>query len=320
MYINYKSIDDLNQAVLHNLHRIPHDVDLVVGIPRSGMLPANLLAMYLNKPFTDIDSFLDGKIYGVGERKSFVSSKSTNKIIIIDDSISEGKALKKVKQKLSLTDNSKIQDFTLIFGVVYATDKSKGMVDFYCEIVNGYRLFQWNLFHHGDFIPRSCFDIDGVLCPNPPIDDDGPMYIDYIANAPELYIPSLEIDTLVSCRLEKYRDITEEWLSKHNVRYKHLIMLNLPTREERIRWGNHGKFKGEIYRKSKNVLFVESSLNEAKDIYMVSKKAVFCIETFEMINNESYFNKQSSLLMKSKFYKFLLSFKSRVKKIIKPKS
>ena len=35
------------------------NVDLVVGIPRSGMLPANLIAMYLNKPFTDINSFLE---------------------------------------------------------------------------------------------------------------------------------------------------------------------------------------------------------------------------------------------------------------------
>lgn len=57
MYIEYRSIVDMNNIIVKNLQKLPHDIDLVVGIPRSGMLPANLIALYLNKPFTDIDSF-----------------------------------------------------------------------------------------------------------------------------------------------------------------------------------------------------------------------------------------------------------------------
>lgn len=50
--MNYRSISDLNQIILKRLYIIPRDIDLVVGIPRSGMFPANLLALYLNRPVT----------------------------------------------------------------------------------------------------------------------------------------------------------------------------------------------------------------------------------------------------------------------------
>ena len=47
--MNYRNIADLNNTILQRLHIIPRDFDLIVGVPRSGMLPANLLALYLNK-------------------------------------------------------------------------------------------------------------------------------------------------------------------------------------------------------------------------------------------------------------------------------
>ena len=35
-------------------------------------------------------------------------------------------------------------------------------------------------------------------------------------------------------------------------------MLDFKTKEERQAWGKHGEYKGHIYRKSDNILFVES--------------------------------------------------------------
>ena len=64
-------------------------------------------------------------------------------------------------------------------------------------------------------------------------------------------------------------------------------MLDFKNKEERIAWGKHGEYKGEYYKKSDNVLFIESSLGEAKDILRVSGKPVFCTENFEMLNNSS---------------------------------
>lgn len=288
MNIHYRSISDLNTSILKNLHKYPHDVDLIVGIPRSGMLPANLLALYFNKPYTDIDSFIEGRVFEAGYRQKYIDRSSTNKILIVDDSILGGSALNKAKDKLKKKEG----EYTFIFSVVYSTKESANLVDIYCEIVERPRIFQWNFFHHPGFIPRSCFDIDGVLCEDPPIDDDGELYSNYIANAPVKYLPSLEIDTLISCRLEKYREITERWLHNNGIKYKKLVLLDMKTKEERIKWGKHGEYKAQVYKESDNVLFVESSLTQAKTIARISHKPVFCTETFEMI----YINGTKNLL------------------------
>jgi hypothetical protein len=100
MYINYRSISNLNETLIKNLYKFPHDVSLIVGIPRSGMLPANLLALYLNKPFTDIDSFIEGRVYHCGERGAVIHKNEAEKVLIVDDSIASGNALNKVKEKL----------------------------------------------------------------------------------------------------------------------------------------------------------------------------------------------------------------------------
>lgn len=317
MNINYRSFNDMNTALLQNLNKLPNGIDLVVGIPRSGMLPANLLALYLNKPFSDLDSFVEGRIYQSGLRGAFSSdSKNTGhpKVLIMDDSIYTGAALVKVKEKLS---NSGVLDqFDITMGVVYATKDSKDLVDFYCEVVEFPRVFQWNIFHHKRFIPNSCFDIDGVLCPNPPIDDDGPLYTDYITNAPVLYKPSVPIGTLVSCRLEKYRGVTEEWLKRNGIHYGKLIMLDFPDKESRVSWGKHGIYKGEVYRDGSYELFVESSLAEARDIVAVSHKPVFCTETFQMYYDTGALNtlRDKKSVMYKKIKNKITHLKNKIKR------
>lgn len=298
MSVMYRSIADMNNCILRCLDKFPHDVDLIVGVPRSGMLPANLLALYLNKPYTDIDSFVEGRIYGCGERGNFINDNKSKKVIVMDDSYCSGNAYRKARKKIESA--VQMEGCSITYGVVFTTSAGKDVVDYWCEEINDFRVFQWNLFHHKGIIGKSCFDIDGVLCPNPPVDDDGPLYLEYVKNAPSLYIPSLEIDTLVSCRLEKYREETEKWLAAHNVHYKKLVMLNLRSKEERLRWGKHGEFKADIYKKSSNVLFVESSLAEALVIKQKSHKDVFCIETFEMINADDFSDKRHRFFQKCK--------------------
>jgi len=144
MYLEYRSFDDMNKLLLKNISLFPRNIDLIVGIPRSGMLPANLLALYLNKPFTDIDSFLDKRIYSSGERKMAVNTSDVRNILVIDDSVYSGNALGKVKMKLMHLNI----EFSIQYAVVFATTLSKKMVDYYCEIIDAPRIFQWNLFHH----------------------------------------------------------------------------------------------------------------------------------------------------------------------------
>ncbi len=313
----YRKVADLNEIILKRLSIIPRDIDLIVGIPRSGMLPANLLALYLNKPLSDIHSFLNGHIYKAGERGQFFAPDAYRKILVVDDSISSGSAMSEAKKQLSaLEDNYDIR-----YCAVYVIPGKEKLVDYFFELVPLPRYFQWNIFNH-IFLEKACFDIDGVLCvdPAPEQNDDGPRYRDFLLNAQPLYIPGCPIGTLVTSRLEKYRQETVLWLQKYNIRYKELIMLDLPDMEARQKANNHAEFKASVYKASPYVLFVESSLRQAREINVLAKKPVYCTENFEMIydSESAIFNVISGKSLPF-LRKFALSLRNTLRKNKKQK-
>ena len=279
--MNYRNISDLNKIILKRLSIIPRDIDLIVGVPRSGMMPANLLALYLNKPYTDLHSFINGYIYKAGARAQFFDENSGRKnILVVDDSVASGRALAEVKDLLK--DHS--SRYNIKYCVIYMSPGREKSVDYYFENVALPRYFQWNIMNHTS-LEKACFDIDGVLCedPRPDQNDDGEKYIDFILNAPPLYIPGSKIGSIVTSRLEKYRKETETWLQKYNIKYNELIMLDLPDMKARQQANNHGTHKANAYNSKPYILFVESELGQAREINRLTKKPVFCTETFEMI-------------------------------------
>lgn len=285
--MNYKTISDLNQVILKRLYIIPRDIDLIVGIPRSGMFPANLMALYLNKPVTDLGSFINGHIYKAGERGRFFETRQYKRILIVDDSISSGSAMQKCKEQVKHLEH----DFNIQYCVVYAIPGKENMVDYALDIVPQPRYFQWNILNHM-ILEKSCMDIDGVLCvdPKPEQNDDGEQYKDFILHAQPLFIPGARIGTLVTSRLEKYRKETEIWLEANKVKYNKLVMLNLPDKETRQKANCHASHKADEYKLNYYKLFIESSLSQAIEINRRTGKPVLCTENFEMI-----FNSQSVL-------------------------
>lgn len=284
--MNYRNITDLNNIILKRLSIIPRDFDLIVGVPRSGMLPANLLALYLNRPYTDIHSFLNGHIYKAGARSQFFDISEFKKILIVDDSIASGSAMIEVKESLKHLESK----FDIKYCAVYIIPGKEKMVDYFFEIVPLPRYFQWNILNHTT-LEKACFDIDGVLCedPLPEQNDDGEKYIDFILNAPPLFIPGSKIGTIVTSRLEKYRKETETWLKNNNIKYNDLVMLDLPNMAARQKANNHGDHKAKAYMAKPYVLFVESELHQAIEINRISKKPVLCTANFEMIfESESF--------------------------------
>lgn len=278
--MNYRNITDLNNIILKRLNIIPRDFDLIVGVPRSGMLPANLLSLYLNRPYTDIHSFLNGHIYKAGARSQFFDISEFKKILVVDDSVASGSAMIECRESLKHLESK----FDIKYCAIYIIPGKEKMVDYFFEIVPLPRYFQWNILNHTT-LEKACFDIDGVLCldPLPEQNDDGEKYIDFILNAPPLFIPGSKIGTIVTSRLEKYRKETELWLAANNIRYNELVMLDLPNMEARQKANNHGDHKAKAYMSKPYVLFVESEYNQALEINRISKKPVLCTENFEMI-------------------------------------
>ncbi|HSC52254.1 MAG TPA: phosphoribosyltransferase family protein [Phnomibacter sp.] len=307
----YKNIADLNDIILKRLSIIPHDIDLIVGIPRSGMLPANLLALYLNKPYTDLDSFINGHIYNAGARSKTFNPAASNKVLIVDDSLGSGSALNKSKAKLEAVSGK----YELRYCAIYVAPGTEKMVDYYFDVVALPRFFQWNILNHPS-LEKACFDIDGVLCVDPTedVNDDGEKYIEFIKNAPPLYIPGNKIGALVTSRLEKYRSETQQWLNDHGVKYDELIMLDLPDKEARVKAGSHAEHKAKAYLAKPYTLFVESNLQQAAHINALTQKPVFCTENFEMVYQSQSFVYN---IKSGKYLPFLRKYALRIRDMIK---
>lgn len=277
--MNFRSIAELNQDVVTNLHQLPRDIDVVVGIARSGMLPASIIALALNLPLAEMRHFSTGKLLGTGgtrkTMRSDISFSDVRHALIVDDSIHTGTSLQEARELLAPFAD-KMQ---LTFCAIYAADATPLGDELTLVHLPQPRVFEWNLMHH-PVLNSACVDIDGVLCLDPTSEqnDDGPAYLDFLREATARPIPTARIKELVTSRLEKYRPETEAWLKKHNVDYEKLVMLDLPSAEERRRLGAHASFKGEHYRKSNATIFIESELPQAAEIANISGKPVLSIE------------------------------------------
>lgn len=280
--MEYRSVSDLNEAIVSNLARIPRDIDLVVGVPRSGLLAANLLSLALNVPMSDLDSFLDGREYTSGSTKAVrrcVDPSRRRKILLLDDSISSGKAMREARARI---DQARV-DADIVFAAVYGIRDQHPEADLVLEKVALPRIFQWNFMHH-KILEQACVDIDGVLCldPSEEENDDGAAYLEFLKNAVPYHATTRKIGWLVTSRLEKYRAQTEAWLANASITYDKLIMLDLASKQERQRLGVHGIFKAEFYRNCASPLFIESDVRQAEVIAAKSGKPVLCIETHQM--------------------------------------
>jgi hypothetical protein len=273
--LEYRSYADLS-GLIHaaDISKLKN-YDLVVGIPRSGMIPAYMLGLRLNLPVIDLEGFLNGNSPVGGRRLEVTDLSAVSNILVVDDSIRFGGQLLKVKEKLQQKPT-----YNYGFCTPFATTENRHLVDHSFELIDKPRIFQWNIMHSWIY-EQSCVDIDGVLCDDPKEEenDDGEKYLKFLLNAPLKYKPSSNVHTLVTNRLEKYRPQTEQWLHRQGIKFKELLMLDLPDRATRVRMGNYGAFKAEVYQSRKDtLLFIESDLNQANRINLLSGRAVFCVD------------------------------------------
>lgn len=283
--LNFITTSMLNNTIYKNISKIPKDVDLIVGIPRSGLLVANLISLYLNVKLTDLEGLKENRIFSKGLtsrcNNEIDSIDQCRKILIVDDSVFNGTAIENVKKELA---NFPYKD-KLIYMTVYTTEQGKNKVDMYFEICNPPRIFEWNLMRH-NLLERCCFDIDGVLCEDPTYEQnlDETKYDEFLKNATPLFLTNKKIGHLVTSRLEKNRKLTEQWMRENGIEYGNLKMMPYKNREERMQANNHAEHKAEYYKNVDALLFVESSKVQAIKIAQIAHKPVFCIETQEIIN------------------------------------
>lgn len=250
-FITYQKMIEDAKALARKLPSF----EAVYVIPRSGFLPGIIISLERNASL----GIVGGNILEGGSRDN---NEEIKRIIVVDDSLDTGTQMKAARKFFKGTT------YDVKYAVLYVTPEMEDKVDYYWEVIPLPRMFEWNFIHHGDLV-KTCLDLDGVLADND-IDSE-----EAFRDAPPLYQPSVLVGAIVTGRLEQYREVTEEWLVKHGIRYDKLIMRADPRRPVE-------EMKAEFYGNSRYIFFIESSEFQAKWIAILTGKPVLAIETMKV--------------------------------------
>jgi uncharacterized HAD superfamily protein len=285
---NYKNLAQLQTDTLAWERDLPY-YDGFVGIPRSGMLPATLLALRRNVRLIDLEEFISDPAKGVQlarlrSNNPAIKKPLVNRVLVVDDCTGEQSAtINLIRERMP---KSRIE---VHYGAVYRASPLSAVDCFYKDLPLP-RYFEWNWFRHRK-LDRTLLDIDGVVCEDwdrtklGQEQDGDPSVQKYFANAKPLYIPEYPVLGFVTSRLPRYRKVTENWLARYSCRWKHFRLSPFKTADERRKAGGHGLIKGRAYLDiTEAELFIESDHKQACTIAEVSGKPVLSIEKQEMLN------------------------------------
>jgi uncharacterized HAD superfamily protein len=276
--MNYVSYKRLSQDLLKFSRKLPDDYDGIFGVPRSGLIPAAMLAFLKHIPCGSIHDLITKSNIHISNRMSKISDKTLKKVLVVDDCISGGSAMADAKKRLSGVKGVKIE-----YCAIYSSRPGESRVQYCYKRIPFPRVFEWNIFNSGN-MEKAGVDIDGVICEDPPfLENDQKQMRNYYLNAPTLYLPRYKAKALITSRLHKNRDVTEQYMKKHRVKYDHLIMSPYNTPSERRKANKNGENKAKAALKLGCKWFIESDPTQAKIIKQVAKIPVFCTHTMELI-------------------------------------
>lgn len=257
--MEFRSVANLSRAVVLASDRIPVDVDLVVGVPRSGVLAASLIALHRNLRLMDLDGFLAGGRAAVGRTAAATVSSSEAPVrhaLIVDDSVASGKSMRAVRDRMRRL----APDTRMTFLAIYGSKATHPEVDVVLEQVPMPRIFEWNLLRHNR-LTDSCVAMEGVLF------RDGL----HLAE-PAMLKPLVPVPHLIVHAPEIMRSDIESWLRDQGIRCGRLWLCDEGGNENR-----YNSRKAEIYLQSDCCLFIDGSKRDAAAVARESRRPVLSI-------------------------------------------
>lgn len=269
--MNFISYEQMNKWILEFIKLIPNKFDLIVGIPRNGLVFASILSAKFGRPLTTPDSYWMWR--------SLLPNLGINSILVCDDAISSS-------QQMDIAMNMvhvRYPSANIETAVVIKHEQSQ--VDYWYKLTDDPKLFEWSLAHFK--LGKLACDIDGVMCNDLPVGFEEEVnpegYENHIKNAVPQFIPQYTIDVIVSCRIERWRKETEIWLKRIGIKYKQLNLWNIEKPADRI--GKWADYKIEQIKKAEADYVFESNWEQAQKIYEVLRIPVLCFERMEMLSD-----------------------------------
>jgi len=248
---------------------LPVIPDVIVGVARSGLMPASFMATNYHVPLYSTScapEFPPTPVVHVGNgwRLSLAGPHPVKTVLIVDDTARRGNSARRLVPHVK----AHWPDATVYMAAIYVHYEAVKWIDYPAALYGGYHFLEWNLFNTG-LMSKTITDLDGVLFPDVPaaVDDDGEKYRDWIANVRPIQHPHLTpIAAIVTARLERWRAETEKSLKRHGIAYKQLIMGPWKTPQERVEEPNRVADWKAGYYTGRFQLFVESDPRQARRI------------------------------------------------------
>lgn len=262
-------------------------IEAIIGVARSGLIPASILAAFTHKPLLAISPMARKLMaFGSGHRLGD-EGQSFRRVLVVDDSVASGQSLHEVLTAIHAT----LPNATVQTAAIYAAPEVTRQVDYIGRVYPLPHFFEW-CFINTYFSQRLAFDFDGILCENPDRPDDDPAYREFLENARPLYLPKIFPSVIISARCQWTREVSLRWLQRHGVRVRKLVLSDGNPND---RWKTRdtvAKWKAAELEKLRQTdgihAYVESDPHQAEIIARMADMPVICPAAGRVFNVESW--------------------------------
>jgi hypoxanthine phosphoribosyltransferase len=236
--------------------QLPSNIAGLVGVARSGVLPATLLAMHRHLPLWILRETQEDIVDAGHGWRLRQHTKCAGPLLVVDDTVMTGASLRHVQKVIS-----KYPEQTFQQAVIYKNPAAGVKVDYWGKDLPSPHFLEWNLFN-SVHLDATAFDFDGVLCT-----DGAPM---------PNYLPRKgAIPLIVTGRPERDRARSFAWLSHWGIKVQRLIMWP-GSIADRDKPGAISAYKAQHFVESGLAYFVESCPIQAREIAAIAHKPVIC--------------------------------------------
>jgi hypothetical protein len=231
--VDYVTVAKLVDDTLSAVQKLPSGISGVIGVPRSGMIPASILSTLLHIPLYTLKDYQPVKVSS-GRRMQTHSSED-GKLLLVDDSIGSGFQIRQLRKNVSGFDD-------MIKLVVYVPKEKDHLVDLFARHQPLPHCFEWNIVN-SPLVTQAGLDMDGFICED-------------ITHEPK-HIPRAGLaPAIITARPENEREKTETWLRDQGAKYSELVMW--PRHPDERTLQSVAEWKAKEVRDRKLVFYVES--------------------------------------------------------------
>ncbi len=251
----------------------------IAAVPRSGLVPAVILALKRNIPLIDLGDMTSPHgwrdILNTPPRRGGKRLTVPLKIFVLDDTVHTGATMRLLKPMLAPFLSPSIQ---IEYGAYMGTPPAIQELDHcYYDTADLWQLMEWSTLHI-PFNQYTLVDMDGVLCddysPSSELGDWAQVYDRHLEGARCRIRPTYPVRGIVTNRLHKWEQPTKTWLEKNQITYGNLYMNPASSVEERG-VGGWAYYKAQVYDRDQGAqLFIESDGPQAREIARLTGKPV----------------------------------------------